>query len=315
MEHNLAMVFPGQGSQSVAMLADLAPNFNEVSETFDEASSTLGYDLWALVHDGPKERLNLTQYTQPALLTASIAIWRILQMRNFPQPNFVAGHSLGEYTALVCAKALDFKDALKLVTNRAEYMQSAVPEGEGGMAAIIGLDDEIVEQICTEVRTADEVLSPANYNSVGQVVIAGHLLAIRRAIDIAKVKGAKLAMMIPVSVPSHCELMSPAAEKLAHDLQAVAFDKPEITVINNVSAIPYEDVDQIREGLKRQLYSPVQWVKTIQWMVQNGVHRVIECGPGKVLTGLNKRINHELIGKTTATFAEVKELLTQNIAD
>lgn len=304
------MVFPGQGSQSVGMLADIAVQFPEVKQTFAEASQALGYDLWDLVKNGPAEKLDTTTHTQPALLTASYAVWCILQNKNPIQPALLAGHSLGEYTALVCAKALNFSDAIKLVAARGEYMQDAVPPGVGAMAAIVGLDDAMVAEVCQQaIASAEEVLSPANFNSIGQVVVAGHKAAVERAVKLATEKGAKLAVMIPVSVPSHCKLMQPAADRLAKMLATITINNPELTVINNVDATAYTNAESIRDGLVKQLFMPVRWVDTIQAFVKNGITHVIECGPGKVLTGLNKRIDKSLTLMTTTDLTNLDALL------
>ncbi len=287
---SLAIVFPGQGSQFVGMLADLAPSHPEIKQTFDEASQVVGEDLWRLCQEGPKEELDKTENTQPALLTASYALWRTREL----QPKFLAGHSLGEYTALVCAKSLNFADAVRLVAARGKFMQDAVGTHEGAMAAIIGLDDENVKIICEETRLINEVLSPANYNSIGQVVIAGHKSSVEHAVAVAKEQGAKMAVIIPVSVPSHCSLMLPAAHELQGLLNTVAFHEPAIPVISNVDVKPYTGAASIRDGLTRQLTMPVRWVETIQYFTQHGVTEILECGPGKVLTGLNKRIDKNL---------------------
>lgn len=290
---SLAIVFPGQGSQSVGMLSDLVEQYPQIQKTFAEASVVLGYDLWQLSAHGPLDELNKTVHTQPALLTASYALWRIFQNRL--QPSILAGHSLGEYTALVCANALQFTDAVKLVAARGKFMQEAVAPGVGAMAAIVGLDNEAVQIICEKANTTPgEVLTPANFNSIGQVVIAGHKAAVERAVLLAKEQGAKLATLIPVSVPSHCDLMRPAALRLKELLKNTHINSPNLTVISNVDVEPYLDADSIRSGLVRQLYMPVRWVETIQYAVKSGVRQMIECGPGKVLTGLNKRIDKEL---------------------
>jgi len=309
---NLALVFPGQGSQSVGMLGDLAANYPEVLATFHQASEVLGYDLWRLTQDGPAAELDKTIHTQPALLTASYAIWRILQTKKNIKPTLLAGHSLGEYTALVCANALDFKDAVKLVAARGQYMQEAVAPGIGAMGAVIGLEDSAVADICREAITfADEVLAPANFNSLGQVVIAGHKAPVERALKLAKERGAKLVMLIPVSVPSHCQLMQPAAERLAALLTEIKFTEPEIPVINNVDVAIYGKAESIHHGLVRQLYLPVRWVEIIQYFIRAGVTQIIECGPGKVLTGLNKRIDKNLQLTTTTDLATLENLLVQ----
>ncbi|SPZ43686.1 Malonyl CoA-acyl carrier protein transacylase [Plesiomonas shigelloides] len=284
-----AMVFPGQGSQSVGMLADLAQQFPIVEQTFAEASAVLGYDLWALVQQGPAEELNKTWQTQPALLTASVAIWRVWQEKNGAMPVVMAGHSLGEYSALVCAGVMDFKDAVRLVELRGKLMQEAVPEGTGAMAAIIGLDNDSIAKACAE-SAEGQVVAPVNFNSPGQVVIAGNKEAVERAGAACKAAGAKRALPLPVSVPSHCALMKPAADKLAVALQEITFNAPRIPVINNVDVVAESDADAIRSALVRQLYSPVRWTETVESMSAQGVAHLLEMGPGKVLTGLTKRI-------------------------
>lgn len=284
-----AMVFPGQGSQSVGMLADLAQQFPIVEQTFAEASAVLGYDLWALVQQGPVEELNKTWQTQPALLTASVAIWRVWQEKNGAMPVVMAGHSLGEYSALVCAGVMDFKDAVRLVELRGKLMQEAVPEGTGAMAAIIGLDNDSIAKACAE-SAEGQVVAPVNFNSPGQVVIAGNKEAVERAGAACKAAGAKRALPLPVSVPSHCALMKPAADKLAVALQEITFNAPRIPVINNVDVAAESDADAIRSALVRQLYSPVRWTETVESMSAQGVAHLLEMGPGKVLTGLTKRI-------------------------
>ncbi|MGD9389986.1 MAG: ACP S-malonyltransferase [Thioalkalispiraceae bacterium] len=290
---SLAFVFPGQGSQSLGMLKDLAASFAVVEQTFAEASETLGYDLWQVVQDGPEEKLNSTDVTQPAMLAAGVAVWRSWQEKGGTTPAVMAGHSLGEYTALVCAGAIDFKDAIKLVAERGRLMQEAVPAGEGGMAAILGLDDDAVRQACTDAAEG-EVLEAVNFNSPGQVVVAGSKAAIDRIVVLAKERGAKRALPLPVSVPSHCALMKPAAEKLAGILAAITVNSPVIPVINNVDVNAASDAEGIRDALVRQLYSPVRWVETVQKMAADGTDRLIECGPGKVLVGLNKRIDKSI---------------------
>lgn len=307
---NLAIVFPGQGSQSVGMLMDIAGQYPEVEQIFAEASHVLGYDLWHLVTHGPAEELDKTMHTQPALLAASYAIWQILYAKHQLKPAALAGHSLGEYTALVCAQALQFTDAIKLVAARGKYMQEAVAPGEGAMAAIVGLSDEAVTAICQQIATSSEdVLSPANFNSIGQVVVAGHKALVERAIILAKEQGAKLAMLIPVSVPSHCQLMLPAANRLAELLETITFKSPSIPVINNVNVEYYIDATSIRNGLVKQLYRPVRWVNIIQHFLGANITQIIECGPGKVLTGLNKRIDKSLQLMTTADMANLNLVL------
>lgn len=285
----LAFVFPGQGSQSIGMLKDLAGAYPAVSNTFREASDKLGYDLWQIVQEGPEDKLNSTDITQPAMLAAGVATWRVWQEKGGDQPVVMAGHSLGEYTALVCAGSLAFSDAVGLVAERGRLMQAAVPAGQGAMAAILGLDDAAVIQVCADAAQG-EVLEPVNFNSPGQVVAAGHKTAIERLVELAKERGAKRALLLPVSVPSHCALMKPAAEKLAQVLAGIEVKTPTIPVINNADVGSPSDPATIRDALVRQLYSPVRWVETIKKMAADGVDRLIECGPGKVLVGLNKRI-------------------------
>lgn len=293
MNNKLAIVFPGQGSQSVGMLAELYQHYPIVQDTFSEASAALGYDLWALVVEGPEADLNETHRTQPALLTASVAVWRLWQQQNGAVPAFLAGHSLGEYSALVCAGVLSLADAVKLVEKRGQYMQQAVPAGVGAMSAIIGLDDAAIAKACAEAAQG-EVVSPVNYNSPGQVVIAGHKAAVERAGEACKAAGAKRALPLPVSVPSHCALMRPAADQLAADLSALNFNTPAIPVINNVDVQNADDAAAIKDALVRQLYSPVRWTETIEFFAEQGVNEVLELGAGKVLSGLIKRINKEL---------------------
>ncbi|MFA0438569.1 [acyl-carrier-protein] S-malonyltransferase [Vibrio sp. 10N.286.49.C2] len=286
---NFAIVFPGQGSQTVGMLAELGEQFDIVKETFAEASAALGYDLWALVQNGPAEDLNQTHRTQPALLASSVAIWRVWQQQGLEQPSMIAGHSLGEYSALVCAGVIDFKEAIKLVQLRGQLMQEAVPAGVGAMYAIIGLDDAAIANACEEASQG-EVVSPVNFNSPGQVVIAGNKAAVERAGVLCKEAGAKRALPLPVSVPSHCALMKPAADKLAVALQDIEFSAPTLPVINNVAVIAETDPEKIKAALVAQLHSPVRWTEGVQKMSEEGVEKLFELGPGKVLTGLTKRI-------------------------
>mgnify|MGYP005987851311 CR=1 FL=1 len=284
-----AVVFPGQGSQTVGMLSDLGEQYDVVKSTFSEASEALGYDLWALVQNGPVEDLNETFRTQPALLAASVAIWRVWNEVGGAQPQIIAGHSLGEYSALVCAGVIDFKQAIKLVALRGELMQQAVPAGVGAMYAIIGLDDAAIAQAC-EDAAQDEVVSPVNFNSPGQVVIAGNKAAVERAGALCKEAGAKRALPLPVSVPSHCALMKPAADKLAEALLDIEFSTPVIPVINNVDVIAQTDPEKIKDALVRQLYNPVRWTEGVVSISEQGIENLLEFGPGKVLTGLTKRI-------------------------
>jgi len=293
MNSTLAIVFPGQGSQSLGMLSGLASGHSQVVDVYEQASDVLGYDLWRLVQDGPVDELNETDKTQPAMLAAGVAVWRVWQDAGGAVPAVLAGHSLGEYTALVCAGALDFQEAVSLVEERGRCMQSAVPAGTGAMAAILGLDDIAVGVVC-EQAAAGDVVSPVNYNSPGQVVIAGHVGAVERAIVLAKEAGAKRAVQLPVSVPSHCALMRPAAKQFADRLNKAVIKTPLIKIIQNVDATLHDDPDTIRANLDRQLYSPVQWVGSVQAMGKQGVVRIIEAGPGKVLTGLCKRIDKSI---------------------
>ena len=289
----LAMVFPGQGAQSVGMLAELAERYVQVSDTFAEAAAVLGYDLWDLVQNGPAERLGETVVTQPAMLTAGVATWRVWRSLGGTAPDHMAGHSLGEYTALVCADALPFVDAVHVVKRRAELMQSAVPVGKGAMVAILGLDDDSVIEVCRRAAEG-QVVSAVNFNSPGQVIIAGDRAAVERATAFARTAGAKHVLVLSVSVPSHCELMHPAADELAQCLAAVPFSTPSLPVIGNADMRVYKDVDGIRAGLAKQLYSPVRWTDTIRDLVRRGSSRIVECGPGTVLTRLSKRIDRTI---------------------
>ena len=295
MSATLAFVFPGQGSQQVGMLRELADRYSVVRTTFDEASDALDFDLWKLTQEGSAEALNATATTQPALLTASVAIWRVWQELEGPRPVVMAGHSLGEYSAMVAAGALGFADGVRLVRLRGEYMQAAVAEGDGAMAAILGLDDDKVEAICAEAAQGD-VVSAVNYNSPGQVVIAGAKAAVERAMALCSEAGAKRAIPLPVSVPSHCALMKPAAEKLAAAIEGVALKATRYPVIQNVDAEAHTDVETMKARLVEQLYSPVRWSTSVSRMADQGVTTLVECGPGKVLTGLAKRIDRRLKG-------------------
>jgi len=302
-----AFVFPGQGSQSVGMLSAYgaaAP----ISETLAEASDALGQDMAAMIAEGPAELLNQTVNTQPAMLTAGVAVYRLWQSLGGPAPAMMAGHSLGEYTALVCAGALGFGDAIRLVRLRAEAMQSAVPEGVGAMAAVLGLDDDAVRAVCAEAAE-NEVLAAVNFNSPGQVVIAGHKAAVDRGCALAKAKGAKRALPLPVSVPSHCALMQPAADKLRLALAEIEIKTPGVMVLHNADVSTHADPAAIRDALARQLFSPVRWVETVQSFAAQGVQLVAECGPGKVLAGLNKRIVDGLPGVALADAAALTDAL------
>jgi [acyl-carrier-protein] S-malonyltransferase len=293
MTSTLGFTFPGQGSQQVGMLADLAQAWPQVGETFAEASDALGYDLWQLVQQGPAEQLALTHITQPAILSASVALWRVWQACDAPLPVLMAGHSLGEYSALVCAGVLDFATAVNLVRQRGEFMQSAVPVGIGAMAAIVGLDDEAVIAACRESSNAG-VVAAVNFNSPGQVVIAGHTAAVARASELCKAAGAKRALPLPVSAPFHSPLMLPAAERFAAVLAEVPLSAPQIPVIQNHGLATTDDVERIRSNLVLQIYNPVPWVATVRQFAAAGIRTLVELGPGKVLTGLNKRIEPEL---------------------
>ncbi|CAI1553614.1 ACP S-malonyltransferase [Serratia marcescens] len=305
-----AFVFPGQGSQTVGMLAELAAQFPIVEETFGEASSALGYDLWQLVQQGPAEELNKTWQTQPALLAASVAIFRVWQQQGGKAPALMAGHSLGEYSALVCAGVLDFKAAIRLVELRGKLMQEAVPEGTGAMYAIIGLDNDAIAKACEE-SAQGQVVSPVNFNSPGQVVIAGNKEAVERAGAACKAAGAKRALPLPVSVPSHCALMKPAADKLAVALQDITFNAPQVPVVNNVDVRIENDPEAIRCALVRQLYSPVRWTESVEFIAAQGVTSLLEVGPGKVLTGLTKRIVDTLTAAAVNDTASLSAALEQ----
>ena len=287
---NFTFAFPGQGSQSVAMLKDLAENFSVVTDTYQQASDVLGYDLWALVQDGPAADLNQTDKTQPALLAASVAIWRVWLEQGGEKPSIIAGHSLGEYSALVCAGVIDFQDAIKLVELRGQLMQEAVPAGTGAMSAVIGLDNDKIAECC-EQGAEGQVVSPVNFNSPGQTVIAGNKEAVERAGVLLKEAGAKRVLPLPVSVPSHCALMKPAADKLAIALENVTFNAPLISVINNVDVAIEADPIKIKDALVRQLFCPVRWTEIIEKMAEDGITLQIETGPGKVLSGLVRRID------------------------
>jgi [acyl-carrier-protein] S-malonyltransferase len=297
---SFAYVFPGQGSQSVGMMSNWGEHQSIVEGVFEQASATLGYDLWAVTTQGPVERLNQTEITQPAMLCAGVASWRIavqqmaVQQEAMPQAKMMAGHSLGEYSALVCAGSLDLADTVALVARRGQLMQSAVKAGEGAMAAIIGIDDDKVREACASVTSG--VVEAVNFNAPGQVVIAGESLAVDAAMANAKALGAKRALPLPVSVPSHCSLMRDAAEQLADELEKLTIEMPQVPVIHNHGASVASSVDEIRDRLKKQLYSPVEWVASVQAMHAQGIAVLIECGPGKVLTGLTRRIEKTMQG-------------------
>lgn len=303
----IAFVFPGQGSQSVGMMAGFADHAI-VRTTFDEASAVLGEDLWALVTDGPEDALNQTVNTQPVMLTAGVAVWRAWQAAGGATPTVMAGHSLGEYTALVASRALAFADAVPLVRFRAQAMQEAVPSGVGAMAAILGLDSTGVAAACAEAAQG-QVVEAVNFNTPEQIVIAGHREAVERAIVIATAKGAKRGMLLPVSAPFHSSLMKPAGERLASRLETVSFAVPAVPVVQNADAQAKSDPDAIRAALAQQAASPVRWVETIQAFATRGVTQVIECGPGRVLTGMSKRIDRSLKGYALDAGADIEATL------
>lgn len=289
-----ACVFPGQGSQAVGMMAGY-DDFPVVRETFSEASDILGEDFWAMAGDGPAEQLNLTINTQPLMLIAGVAVYRALRSLAEVEPIFMAGHSLGEYTALVAAEALSFADALPLVRFRGEAMQHAVPEGVGAMAAILGLEDEAVREMCDEITSpGGEILEPANFNSPGQIVIAGHRNAVERGMKAATSRGAKRTVLLPMSIPSHCSLMHPAAKKMNERLAGITLRPPSVPLLHNADVEQHDDAAAIKEALVRQLFSPVRWTEIIRFFAEAGVIHVVECGPGKVLSGLGKRIDARL---------------------
>ena len=292
-QSHLAFVFPGQGSQKIGMLADLASQYPVVTETFSEASSVLGYDLWDLVQNGNQDDINRTERTQPLLLTASVAVWRVWQQKGGAAPALMSGHSLGEWSALVCAGVVAFADAVKLVQQRGKFMQEAVPAGQGAMAAIIGLDDVLIIDACKKAEQG-EVVAAVNFNSPGQVVIAGAVAAVERASTLCKEAGAKRALPLPVSAPFHTSLMRPAAEKLAEQIYSTPFSAPVIPVVHNVNAETEGDPEKIKALMIEQIFSAVRWVDCVNTLSARGITTTIECGPGKVLSGLNKRINKDL---------------------
>lgn len=308
MKQNLAFVFPGQGSQKIGMLAELAEQYPVVQATFAEASEVLGYDLWNMVQNGEQADINLTERTQPLLLTASVAIWRIWSEKGGAQPALMAGHSLGEWSALVCAGVVEFKDAVELVRNRGAYMQEAVPQGVGAMAAIIGLADDAIKEVCA-AASGEEVVVPVNFNSPGQVVIAGHAGAVEKAIEGCKAAGAKRALPLPVSAPFHTPLMKPAAEKLAEQIRATEFKAPVVPVVHNVNAKTEADPEKIKELMIEQIDNPVLWVDCTNALTAAGIDTVVECGPGKVLSGLCKRIERSLSAFASEDVAALDQAL------
>ncbi|WP_376693375.1 ACP S-malonyltransferase [Wenzhouxiangella sp. EGI_FJ10409] len=313
---DFALLFPGQGSQSVGMLAGLAEKHQQVRQTFEQAGEILGTDLWQLVREGPEAELNRTELTQPAVLAGAVAVWRVWQALDGPTPSRLAGHSLGEYSALVVAGALDFETAVALVAERGRQMQAAVPEGVGAMAAILGLEDEVVAAICREVAE-DQVVGPANYNSPGQIVIAGHGAAVERALHKCSEAGARRAVKLPVSVPSHSPLMKPAAEAMREILADTEMGRPAVPVVHNCDVAQHDDADAIREALVRQLTHPVRWTETVRAIGEAGIMDFAECGPGRVLCGLGRRIerqarwvgleNPDSLEETIANFKESQQ--------
>jgi [acyl-carrier-protein] S-malonyltransferase len=306
----LAFIFPGQGSQSVGMLAELAAEFPEVRKVFDDASEGAGLDLWALSQDGPEEELGRTENTQPALLAASVAVWNVWRAQGGPVPAQVAGHSLGEYSALVCAGALPLREAAALVAERGRLMQAAVPAGVGSMAAVLGADDEVIRNVCKEVSGA-EIVTPANYNSPGQLVIAGHAGAVDRAGQRLAELGVRKVIKLSVSVPSHTPLMREAAQQLAARMAELPWQVPAIPVLQNADAKAHVGIEFIRAALERQLYMPVLWTDTVQSLVKNGATKIFECGPGKVLTGLCKRIDKSIDARALGTPVELQAALAE----
>jgi [acyl-carrier-protein] S-malonyltransferase len=306
---NIAVVFPGQGSQSVGMLAEYAESWSQIRDTFSEASESLGYDLWDIASNGPAEKLNNTEITQPAMLAADIAVMRVMSEQCMQKPFVLAGHSLGEYAALVASGALEFSTAIKLVAKRGQLMQAAVPEGEGAMAAIIGLSDDDVIRVCSNAsEISGEAVEAVNFNSPGQVVIAGSSAAVEKSIELMKEAGAKRALPLPVSVPSHSSLMKPAADELEKYLSDIKIKTPDIEVIHNVDARSHEDPSAIKQALVKQLYNPVLWTQTIQ-ILSNGADVIVECGPGKVLGGLTRRINKDIASFSLDTPDAMKKFL------
>ena len=308
MKNNLAFVFPGQGSQKIGMLSELAEFNSIVEDTFSQASEVLGYDLWKMSQEGSQEQINLTERTQPLLLSSSVAVWRVWMDENGAMPAVLAGHSLGEWSALVCAGVVKFEDAVGIVKSRGALMQDAVPVGIGAMAAIIGLDDESICQSCADAR-GDEVVDAVNFNAPGQVVIAGSADAVGRAIELCKAAGAKRALPLPVSAPFHTSLMAPAAERLTEQVRSVTFSAPEIPVIHNVHGQSESDPAVVKKLMLEQIYSPVRWVDCVLELRRRGAEQFVECGPGRVLSGLSKRIDREIVSFSTDDVASLKNAL------
>lgn len=310
MNTHLAFVFPGQGSQKIGMLADLAAEYPIIQQSFAEASDALDYDLWSLIQQGEQEDINLTERTQPILLTSSVAIWRLWQQQGGAEPALMAGHSLGEWSALVCSGVVPFADAVQIVRSRGAYMQQAVPVGQGAMAAIIGLDDEIITNACSEAEQG-KVVSAVNYNAPGQVVIAGDADAVERAIENCKAAGAKRALPLPVSAPFHTSLMRPAADNLAEQVESTTFSAPQVPVVHNVNAKTESDPTVIKTLMLEQIYHPVLWVDCVNTLTKSGISTMIECGPGKVLSGLAKRIDRSLTALATEDVANFNQALSE----
>ncbi len=310
MKTNLAFVFPGQGSQSVAMLAELATAHPEVQQTFNEASEGAGLDLWELSQNGPEEKLNQTENTQPALLAASVAVWRVWQAYSGAQPAQLSGHSLGEYAALVASGALSLQDGARLVRERGRLMQQAVPAGIGAMAAVLGAEDSLVEAICKEVSRPDSCVVPCNYNSPGQIVIGGHATALERATAVLNERGVRKVIRVAMSVPSHTPLMRNAAAQLGEFMKTLVWSMPDRSVIQNADVLAHANVEAIQDALVRQLYSPVRWTECVQKLAANGATHIVECGPGKVLSGLIKRIDKTLDARAIGNSAELSVALT-----
>jgi len=306
---NLAFVFPGQGSQKIGMLSDLAEANSTVEDTFQEASDVLGYDCWQMVQQGEQEDINLTERTQPILLTASVAIWRLWQEQGGPAPIAMAGHSLGEWSALVCSGAVEFADAVGIVRARGAFMQEAVPVGVGAMAAIMGMDDQVVIDACREAGNG-QIVDAVNFNAPGQVVIAGDAEAVRRAANICKKAGAKRAVELPVSAPFHTSLMRPAADNLAELVAQTTFKPPQVTIVHNVHAQTEDNIEAIKSLMLEQIYKPVLWVDCVNSLATRGAEILVECGPGRVLNGLSKRINRELTSLSTDDVASLENALT-----
>lgn len=308
---NLAFVFPGQGSQKIGMLSELAEQYSLIKETFDQASDVLGYNMWELIQKGEQEAINLTERTQPILLASSVAIWRLWNEKNGAIPSQMAGHSLGEWSALVCSGVVDFADGLNIVRARGQYMQQAVPVGEGAMAAIIGLDDKAILEACGNAQSLG-VVDAVNFNAPGQVVIAGSNAAVEAAMESCKAAGAKRALPLPVSAPFHTSLMKPAADNLADLVNTVNFSAPQVPVVHNVHAQTETDPETIKALMLEQIYSPVKWVDCVNQLKNNGATTLIECGPGKVLSGLTKRIDREITSLATDSVADFTAALETN---